>query len=76
MELCFLVNNDSFHSCTAFNPVAETDTAEGRVKERGRVVLLDKAALSMCSSVMKCTVSPTTQGLITADIYFAVSLHP
>lgn len=45
MELCFLVNNDSFHSSTAFSPVAEIDGAEGK-EERERVVLLHKAALS------------------------------
>lgn len=46
MELCFLVNNDSIHSSTAFSPVAEIDRAEGKEKERGGVVLLHKAALS------------------------------
>lgn len=30
MELCFLVNNDSFHSRTAFSPVAKIDGAEGK----------------------------------------------
>lgn len=34
MELCFLVNNDSFHSRTAFSPAAELDGAEGKEKER------------------------------------------
>lgn len=33
-ELCFLVNNDSFHSSTAFSPVAERDRAEGKERER------------------------------------------
>ena len=56
MELCFLVNNDSFHSRTAFSPAAELDGAEGKEKERGGDVLLQKAALSTLSSTMKSTV--------------------
>lgn len=60
MELCFLVNNDSFHSRTAFSPVAKIDGAEGKEKESGGgVVLLHKAALSTLLSTMKSTVSPT-----------------
>lgn len=57
MELCFLVNNDSFHSRTAFSPAAELDGAEGKEKEREEgVVLLQKAVLSTLSSTMKSTV--------------------
>lgn len=55
MELCFLVNNDSFHSRTAFSPAAELDGAKRRRERRG-VVLLQKAALSTLSSTMKSTV--------------------
>lgn len=58
MELCFLVNNDSFHSCTAFSPATETDRAEGKKKQRGGAVLLHNTALSAFSSNMKSTVCP------------------
>lgn len=44
MELCFLVNNDSFHSSRAFSPVAEIDGAEG--KEKGFAAVLKLSCLS------------------------------
>lgn len=69
MELCFLVNNDSFHCRTAFSPVAEIFEAEGKENERGGVVLLHKAALSTLSSNMKSSVCPiqALRLFITAD---------
>lgn len=54
-ELCFLVNNDSFHSSTAFSPVSERDRAEGKERESGRVVL---RLLSLHSSNIKSTAVP------------------
>lgn len=44
MELCFLVNNDSFHSSRAFSSVAEIDGAEG--KEKGFAAVLKLSCLS------------------------------
>lgn len=42
MELCLLVNNDSFHSSRAFSPVAEIDGAEGKEKDREGVCCCPK----------------------------------
>jgi len=45
MELCFLINNASFHSSTAFSLVAETDGAEGKETERERGEVAAKSCL-------------------------------
>lgn len=59
MELCFLVNNDSFHSRTAFSPAAELDGAEGKEKEReegGRVAAKGSSLYTLIYYEVYCSV--------------------
>lgn len=51
MELCFLVNNDSFHFSTAFSPAADIDGAEGKEKEREGVCCCSRLISNMKSTL-------------------------
>lgn len=51
MELCFLVNNDSFDSSTAFSPAADIDGAEGKETEREGACCCSRLISNMKSTV-------------------------